>query len=202
MRRYLVVIALVGCEPAPRAAEPVQPRTKPTVAPVSREWATRISKAVETYGLWGRVDDDVRPAPIPCAAPGPPPEEPHHPRVSEAADAPHGQKLYYLYASDRDAYLANTPKDVGFTIVKESFQAIAADADARDVVVVGDKRLTPGDPTGLFVMMKVAESEDTDGGWIYGTLSPDHQVTSAGRVASCIECHAAAPHERLFGLKK
>jgi len=27
-------------------------------------------------------------------------------------------------------------------------------------------------------------------------------VTSAGRVASCMQCHEAAPHERLFGLQK
>ncbi len=56
----------------------------------------------------------------------------------------------------------------------------------------------------LFVMAKVALSAgapaDTDAGWIYGTVSPEGEVTSAGRVASCMECHARAPNDRLFGI--
>ncbi len=56
----------------------------------------------------------------------------------------------------------------------------------------------------LFVMEKVALAagapENTDAGWIYGTVSPEGTVTSAGRVASCMECHARAPRDRLFGI--
>jgi hypothetical protein len=43
----------------------------------------------------------------------------------------------------------------------------------------------------------------TDEGWVYGTVSADgKQVTSAGRVESCMRCHQKAPHDRLFGLPK
>jgi hypothetical protein len=36
---------------------------------------------------------------------------------------------------------------------------------------------------------------------VYGTVAADGTVTGAGRIASCMGCHADAPHERLFGLK-
>jgi hypothetical protein len=57
---------------------------------------------------------------------------------------------------------------------------------------------------GLFVMMKLdPETEGTDEGWIYGTLTADGKtVTSAGKVSSCIKCHKQAKRERLFGLAK
>jgi hypothetical protein len=42
---------------------------------------------------------------------------------------------------------------------------------------------------------------ETDEGWVYATVSPQGQVTSAGRVASCMGCHeTSATHERLFGV--
>lgn len=55
----------------------------------------------------------------------------------------------------------------------------------------------------LFIMVKAAgdDAPDTDQGWIYGTVTPDGaQVTAAGRIPSCMKCHAEAPHDRLFGL--
>jgi hypothetical protein len=48
-----------------------------------------------------------------------------------------------------------------------------------------------------------AKTPGTDEGWVYGTVTPDGKdVTCAGRVASCMGCHADAPHDRLFGLAK
>ena len=45
------------------------------------------------------------------------------------------------------------------------------------------------------------QTPGTDEGWVYGTVTPDgQQVTSAGRVESCMMCHQGAPHDRLFGL--
>ena len=41
----------------------------------------------------------------------------------------------------------------------------------------------------------------TDNGWVYGTVTSDGKtVTSAGRVATCMNCHKEAKHDRLFGL--
>ena len=56
----------------------------------------------------------------------------------------------------------------------------------------------------LFIMYKAEpKTENTDAGWVYGTVSADGQtVTSAGRVQSCMQCHQDAPHGRLFGLKE
>ncbi len=56
--------------------------------------------------------------------------------------------------------------------------------------------------SSLFVIYKAdAKTENTDAGWVYGTLTPDGKtVTSAGRVQSCMQCHQDAPHGRLFGL--
>lgn len=68
-----------------------------------------------------------------------------------------------------------------------------------------------GDAAGLFVMLKVAgptnasptaaAPPDTDQGWVYATISPAGDITSAGRVASCMDCHKSARYDRLFGPK-
>ena len=54
----------------------------------------------------------------------------------------------------------------------------------------------------LFIMLKLnPKTEGTDVGWVYGTVTPDgKQVTSAGKVESCMKCHQEAKHDRLFGL--
>src|SRR5262249_4965618 len=57
-------------------------------------------------------------------------------------------------------------------------------------------------PAELFIMFKVdAGTENTDKGWVYGTVSADgKKVTSSGKVAACMKCHQDAPHDKLFGL--
>ncbi|AUX48836.1 uncharacterized protein SOCE26_103780 [Sorangium cellulosum] len=35
---------------------------------------------------------------------------------------------------------------------------------------------------------------------MYGTVTPEGEVTSAGRVASCMGCYVSARHERVFGM--
>ena len=130
-------------------------------------------------------------------------------RMSEAEDSPHGQKLYYLWASNREAYL-KTEVATGFTIVKESFAAkpgkkphegiVRMDEPLHDTINHDGTWLTTGEAKGLYVMTKVG-GEGTDDGWVYGTITTDGVVTSAGRVATCMGCHEDAPHGRLFGLK-
>ena len=60
------------------------------------------------------------------------------------------------------------------------------------------------DPAGLYIMFKLDPSTpETDEGWVYATITPDGQVTSAGRVGSCMGCHeTSATHERLYGVPK
>ena len=173
MKQAVLAFALLGC--GKTTGEP--PRAPATARP---DFNPKIREAAAASAQWGMVDDLPRRAPALCAAPA----MPVPPRMSQAKDAPHGEKLYFLWSNDRAAYLANRPGK-GFTIVKESF------------AVVDGK---PGDPTGLFVMTKVG-GEGTDAGWIYGTIGPEGTVTSAGLVATCMGCHVDAPHDRLFGLK-
>lgn len=57
------------------------------------------------------------------------------------------------------------------------------------------------DRAGIYVVYKDdPENPSTDDGWVYGTVAIRGEVTSAGRVASCMGCHVTAPQERLFGL--
>lgn len=58
--------------------------------------------------------------------------------------------------------------------------------------------------SALFIMYKLEPgTPGTDEGWVYGTVTADgKQVTSAGKVESCMRCHKDAPHDRLFGLEK
>ena len=196
--------------------------TKPAAAPADKmdaRYVEAIRSAGAAYTKWGRVDELPRQAPTDCAAPSAHPEgQASRVRVSEAdaASAAHGEKLYYLWASDRAAYLANRATAVGFAIVKEAFAAVPAakaavnQAPAADygrvplpirTTSIDGKQVEIGKPAGLFVMTKVAATDGTDAGWVYGTLAPDGNVTSAGRVTSCIACHVDATHERLFGLR-
>ena len=141
----------------------------------------RLAEVGAGYAGWGRVDDAARRAPTDCEAPVPAP-----PRLSASRDPEtHGRKLYYLFAKDREAYRLGRelPQPVGQVLVKETW--------------------IPGQPRKkgpLFVMTKTGEP-DSDGGWIYSTLTPDGRtVTASGKLASCMECHKSKS-DRLFGYK-
>jgi hypothetical protein len=161
------------------------------------------------YQAWGRVDDELRWAPFLCRQP-----EPGIARPSKSDDSEtHGQKLYSVFAKIHDTY-PNGPH-TGQVVVKESWIPEAATPDGgfhpTAVYDAGDHfyPYARGDggffraaaPAGLFVMFKVdAATADTDQGWVYATVSPAGQVTSAGRVGSCMGCHETAEHDRLFGV--
>ncbi|HEX4416295.1 MAG TPA: hypothetical protein VH165_00275 [Kofleriaceae bacterium] len=178
-----------------------------------------IHAAGEAYPKWRRVDERPNLAPLLCRMPLP--EDwgtPSHVRRSKADAAPHGRKLYYARASDRDVYLnAEAKIPVGFTIVKESFEAVRSTVQHAPpnphseslelppidwMITEKGEQLTTGKPTELFVMTKIADGDapGSDAGWIYGAISPDGTVQNAGPIESCMHCHAAAHHERLFGL--
>ncbi len=75
--------------------------------------------------------------------------------------------------------------------------------ESEQIVYDSDNSAYTLDQKGpLFVMLRKDHSTPgTDQGWVYATLTPDGKtVTSAGRVASCMECHVRAEHGRLFGL--
>ena len=203
--KLLLLLALAACNSELRAAP-----ARPMPSQVDARFVPAIRAAAAHYQSWGRVDERPNVAPLMCDMP-----RPEHygskgqVRMSAAEDAPHGQKLYYLWASDRAAYL-KTAVPTGFSIVKESFAArpgtkprevvMPLDAPLHDTIDHDGTWLTTGAPKGLYVMAKVG-GEGTDDGWVYGTIAADGVVTSAGRVATCMGCHEEAPHGRLFGLR-
>lgn len=57
-----------------------------------------------------------------------------------------------------------------------------------------------GAVAGYYVVAEVPKgTPGSDDGFVYGTLTANGQVTSAGRVASCMGCHVEAKNGRLFG---
>jgi hypothetical protein len=136
-------------------------------------------------------------------------------------EMPPGSERTGAYALDGE------PNPVGQAVVKEAWRPEPADERApqekvsrrsrtrrgedveeREEPVLpyardGDGRLYhAAEKAALFVMFKLdPRTPGTDAGWVYGTLTADgRQVTSAGKVESCMGCHQTAPHDRLFGL--
>ncbi|WP_437682614.1 hypothetical protein [Sorangium sp. So ce131] len=197
--------------PAAGAAE-VDPRLAPLIAAAFRD-----------YKPWGRVDDELRWAPWLCRLP-----LPGRARMSAAEGGGHARKLYSVFAKHRDRYPfaqgpEPVPQPVGQVLVKESYHPELVEKgaapeipgsgapppdDAQGVPDHFDPYLRDGDRVyrasrlaGAYVVLKVApDTPGTDAGWVYGTVTPEGEVTSAGRVASCMGCHESARHERVFGI--
>ena len=184
-------------------------------APILFEEQTRAIAA--EYISWGRVDDELRWAPGLCRQPLP--GVAHQSTSNDPAT--HGQKLYSLFAKNWANY-PDGPQD-GQAVVKQSWKveevtapdpsftpgAFPAPDDAGDHFYPYAKGADGGvfhatEPAGLFIMFKLdPTTPETDEGWVYATVSPEGQVTSGGRVASCMACHeTSATHERLFGVSK
>jgi len=208
--RSLLLILLVAC--ADRSVPTPNREAAPKPSKVDARFVPQLRAAAASYQKWGRVDERPNVAPMMCDMPRP---EHYgskgHVRMSEADESPHGKKLYYLWASDRAGYAKLSVKP-GFAIVKESFAATPASQPRNAPAMVTDSPLhstvghdgkwfTTGAAKGLYVMAKVGEGDGTDAGWIYGTITTDGVVTSAGRVATCMGCHEEAAHDRLFGLR-
>jgi hypothetical protein len=210
--------ASAPASPAPSAeASASPPSAAETPAERDARFVPALAAAFREYKAWGRVDDELRWAPWLCRMP-----LPGRTRMSEAvAEGDHARKLYSVFAKQRDRYPMhqNAPRvaqPVGQLLVKESYHPDPVDKVEPDPVAGGN--LVEGDHfdrharhggrlyratrlAGAYVVLKLAkETPGTDEGWVYGTVTPEGEVTSAGRVASCMGCHVSAPHERVFGL--
>jgi hypothetical protein len=101
------------------ALKEYESRAKEVSEPVNdQQFHPRLLKIAEIYTAYGRVDDEYRWAPWLCRMP-----MPGQARSSRSSDeATHGQKLYSLFARDRDAYLQmDKASAVGQIVVKESW---------------------------------------------------------------------------------
>ncbi len=190
---------------SPRILGPDHQDVSPEAAIDEGSPRDRLAAIARGYAAWGRVDDELRWAPWLCRQP-----RPSLPRLSAAASGGHTQKVYFLYARDRAAYLSRSASRLQ-VIVKESWThrpvdlTHATQIHATHLVARTPEGATvePDQPAGLFVMMRVdARDPRSDQGWIYGTVSPDGEVTSSGRIAACVGCHVAAGPGRLFGIRR
>ncbi|MGE0791725.1 MAG: hypothetical protein AB7S26_38980 [Sandaracinaceae bacterium] len=90
-----------------------------------------LSDVAARYRAWGRVDDELRWAPWLCRMP-----LASRARPSQAEGAEHARKVYFVYASDRSAYIElvgdrrRAPRR-GFTVVKEAFHPRAVETPAE-----------------------------------------------------------------------
>jgi hypothetical protein len=187
-------------------------------ATLSAAFAATARTIAGEYLAWGRVDDEWRWAPGLCRIP-----LPGVARPSESTDpTTHGQKLYSVFAKQRAAYPNGPHTDQ--VVVKQSWrteQVTGPDAGAYapqtwrpdGATAINDDHFYPyargqdggvfraSEPAGLYIMWRLDPSTpDTDQGWVYATILPSGEVTSAGRVGSCMGCHEVATHERLFGV--
>ena len=201
--------------PAVDLAEPA-----PLGDALDERFASELKTVFATYKAWGRVDDELRWAPFLCRLP-----EPGRPAMSAAKEGGHARKLFSLFAKDRGAYVgahlpdAGPPSSVGQVVVKESYvpEVLQRDQPAGTSARTGtfDFRLGEADHfnpivtengityrastlAGVYVMLrKNPSTPGTDDGWVYGTLRPNGELTSAGRVASCMGCHTTKPRRFL-----
>jgi hypothetical protein len=92
----------------------------PVPAEADKPFHKGLLMAVAEYKDWGRVDDDMRWAPWLCRA-----RKPGQVQFSASKDGQtHGQKLYSLFARDRDAYWSLRGEGkvaTGQVVVKESW---------------------------------------------------------------------------------
>jgi hypothetical protein len=99
-------LGLLAAAPVPRASEP--------------PFHAGLRKVAAEYRTYGRIDDEMRWSPFYCRMP-----TPGVAHVSASKDEKtHGQKLYSLFARDRNDYFGLTPKKsavVGQAIVKQSW---------------------------------------------------------------------------------
>lgn len=211
---------------APEAARSVA--APPAAAPpsfrgeIDKRFVADLQAVYADYKGWGRVDDELRFAPWLCRMP-----EPGMAHVSAAEQGAHGRKLYSLFARDHAGYVAlgkdgAKPAKGLQAVVKESYlpEEITGEPIPRHAwnraaqegpLGAGDhfwpyargeggKLVKAGAVAGLFVVLeKPAGTPGTDDGFVYGTMTPSGEITSAGKVGPCLACHEKAKHRRFFG---
>lgn len=184
----------------------------------------KILDVASEYAQYQLIEASLHWSPLACSMPPPP-----GPLASESNDTEtHGGKLYFMFAKEGDAYrrCAESDQPVGQAIVKQSWTSKPAQFEknpdlyatqrefkfgpdnqatvqATPYLRKGDAWFEVHEPAGLFIMLKTGEHEEADEGWIYATTNAaGTEIRSIGKLNSCIECHADAPRDRMFGIDK
>ncbi|HYG78565.1 MAG TPA: cytochrome P460 family protein [Planctomycetota bacterium] len=164
----------------------------------------RLLEIAGEYLGYGRVDDQHRWAPYLCKMAW------SVPRMSAADEgAPHAQKLYFIFAKDRKAYLA-LKSEPGQVVVKESWTPKEVPANTKQDFIEekavlpkelpkdipdeqiphfdtwsrfakkGEKLYHAENKAGLFIMFKLdSKTPETDKGWVYGTVNFDGKTVTS-----------------------
>jgi hypothetical protein len=200
------------------------------VAAGTEPFHDRLLEIAATYEEYGRLDPELRFARLPCADAGRPGGSRASVSSSWDTTTHGRKLywLFVQITSGFGSYIpASGPNPIGQVIVKEAWTSeeetdrskanshISRMVKVRrqgqlveypDVLIPyvrqGEQVFRAGRKAALFIMYKTdPQNPDTDEGWVYGTVTPDgKEVTSAGKVESCMACHRNAPHDRLFGL--
>lgn len=208
----LTMLTQIGCERSSVADLNSDANEPLNQAADSVDFTEQVLAATGSYLKYSMPTPFTTMAPTMCAAP----TEPLAAKLSQSEDADsHGRKIYYLFAKDaKDYNLGKGDAPVGQVIVKESWvareeespkaswQKHASGNEVNPVARHDGKSYIAGEKGPLFAMLKLApDTAGTDNGWVYATLSPDgSQVTAAGKLQNCMECHVEATRDRLFGL--
>jgi hypothetical protein len=219
----LVVAVAVVLGPARSAPREVNRK------PAAGKFDARLLEIARSYEVFGRVDDRSRWAPAACDAPPTPAMARFSASKDKGTHGLKVYSLFagdrMAYRS-----LSAKGQPVGQVLVKQSWlpEVIRKDGHGLEVIV-RQIRLPASDGKGkprqvfdrwvpyaqkdgklykavkqsdLFIMYKLDPgTPGTDNGWVYGTVTADgKQVTSAGKVASCMKCHQKARNDRMFGL--
>ena len=212
-----------GAAPQTNSDEPVV-----TAAHIDSRFEARLREiAAEYRARYSKLFGGVRWAPELCRAP---PLEPSLSMATAGTPHAQKLYYLFVQDADAYAIASAQPQPIGQAIVKESWTPDElkagcdlasphvergdegyhiAPAPATTVYVLSPhvqrdgKQYRPGKQADLFIMFKVEpDTSGTDSGWVYGTVTPDgNNVTSAGKIASCMDCHQNAQPDRVFGAK-
>jgi hypothetical protein len=202
--------------------------SSPPSGEIDPRFVPDMKQAFNEYKAWGRVDDEMRWAPFLCRMPMPgrptmsaAEGDMGHAKKLYSLFARDHDAYVSLGNPPRSGEPSSTPTGLAQIVAKESFIPELVDnpgpsenpnappnaggspeGDHFHPYVKGEdgKTYRASKLAGVyFVIEKPGDVAGTDDGFIYGTVTPTGEVTSAGRVSSCMGCHVQAKHRRFFG---
>lgn len=213
---------------APKTPVPAPTPIDVNEANIDPKWVARVSEIAREYQKLDKVTDELRISPELCRA-WPLPFGPQASMSGDAAThgrkmhhlyTSEGWAYWFRVMNTSEALTREWPIDqtpigkaaAGTVVVKEAFQPIDGvlrTATRSELKIDPQSKanepkylpVTTGSFDGLFIMFKVEPgTPGTDEGWVYATVGQDRTtITSAGAVASCIDCHRDSTCDRLLG---
>ncbi|MCC7014530.1 MAG: hypothetical protein IT454_18360 [Planctomycetes bacterium] len=175
-----------------------EPRVERRAESSSLDELTRHLRAIAAdYRTWMPLE----PSPLGASNQGPGAGGGSPPLYGSAAgDSAHAGQLLYVFARDAAAYRgleSGAPqRDQVLVLEAHALEPLVMPGPGRppaDALQTPRGWVRAGALTGIHVMERI------DDAWRYASLTPEGEVTQLGRPAACLECHAHAPFDELFG---